>query len=334
MAKVSSKNEISSPWSNPRDTEILFPINAFEKLLDNLGWSQPTDWCNYWEKKGGINLASGKWPKGVRSDWKWGIGLPLLSDIERFINKKDQRTLFGISGLPGCGKSSLGSWIESAAEELNLSISVISLDDFYLPREDMEKAMEGNPWSVPRGLPGSHDIDLLATSLSDWRESGSLHVPTFDKSLRMGKGDRSVWRNLSPKVLILEGWFLGCKPIQEELRPNKIKSRESEGITIREEEYRLKVQKELKKYVSLWNDLDRVWHLKAKEYSSTGTWKTQQEEEMSVNRGSALHGDELRSFIRMINTAIPKQSLEILDSHVTSLINKKREITWVGLGSK
>ena len=50
-------------------------------------------------------------------------------------------------------------------------------------------------------------------TLDTFLETGILNCPTFDKSLRDGKGDRSGWCELQSKVLILEGWFVGCFPV-------------------------------------------------------------------------------------------------------------------------
>ena len=91
-----------------------------------------------------------------------------------------------ICGLPGSGKSTLGFWIDSVARELSLDIKVISLDDFYLPGQEMDIAIKGNPWNVPRGFPGSHSLDLLHQSLDTFLNTGVLCSPTFDKSLRHG----------------------------------------------------------------------------------------------------------------------------------------------------
>ena len=129
-----------SPWSDPADPNISYPISPYNKLLASLNWPDQLKWLNHWLNRGGVNLAASAWPLGTKNDWIWGIGLPLLSDIERFIYKED-RIIFGISGLPGCGKTSLGVWLEAASKELGWPIAVISLDDFYLCSNEMTKAM-------------------------------------------------------------------------------------------------------------------------------------------------------------------------------------------------
>ena len=106
-----------SPWSEPIDPHILYPIKPFNNLLESLNWENPIEWLNHWQTRGGVNLASSAWPLATKNDWIWGLGLPFLSDVERFIFK-EERIILGISGLPGCGKTSFGKWLEAAAGEL------------------------------------------------------------------------------------------------------------------------------------------------------------------------------------------------------------------------
>ena len=315
-----------TPWSSPKESSIQFSIKALEILLAELGWPLPEKWVENWSKRGGVELAASKWPSGIKSDWIWGVGLPFLTDLERFLEAKNERYIFGISGLPGCGKTSLGKWIESAALDLNFPISVISLDDFYFPYQKLKQVMAGNPWDVPRAIPGSHDIDLMQRTISTWKETGKLIAPQFDKALRAGKGDRSGWRESKPKVLVIEGWFLCCKS----LNILSINSDGSNTLTPLEMSYRVKVQENLSKYKKVWEYFDRLWHLKALEFSSTNKWKEEQEANMQKERGSSLKGTELNSFLRMINTAIPQSSLEELNANVIAKINAERTIKWIG----
>ena len=134
---------------------------------------------------------------------------------------------------PGTGKTTLGKWLE-AMLKLNFKIAVISIDDFYLPSDEMILAIKNNPWNVSRGFPGSHSVKLMYEKLLNWKTNGELHVPVFDKSLRDGLGDRSHWRLDNPDLLIFEGWFLGIEPVaidddqlinSAELSPNEFSYR-------------------------------------------------------------------------------------------------------------
>ncbi len=314
-----------SPWSNPIDPDIFYPIPPYTKLLNSFNWQNETKWLNHWLKRGGINLASSAWPLGTKNDWAWGLGLPFLSDIELF-NGKEERILFGISGLPGCGKTSFGRWLEAAANELDWPLKVISMDDFYLDSKALDKAMAGNPWNAPRGLPGSHSIELLEETIENWRRTGKLKAPRFDKALRDGLGDRCGWSNSNPKILVIEGWFLGCA-----IAEDKNKLINTIPISSREKDYQFIVQSALENYQPIWGKFKRIWHIKAIDFSSTRQWKSEQEINLQKERGASLKGDSLNLFIRMIETAIPQKDLQSIKSNVLVKLSCSRQLKWVGI---
>lgn len=320
----------TSPWSTPVDPTIKFPIEFLEKLLVDLGWSEPFFWLEHWLKRGGIDLASSFWPAGAKPDWIWGLGLPLLSDLERYFANQDGPIFFGLSGLPGCGKTSLGKWLEAAAGELKWPLTVMSMDDFYLPALQLEREMSGNPWNVPRALPGSHSIQLLEETIENWMKCGELIAPQFDKALRSGRGDRIGWRCTRPKLVILEGWFLGCSLAGKASKDSINEDNLSIPLTSREYEYREIVQEKLKSYQLIWNKFKRLWHIKATSFNATIHWRTQQEMNMLGSRGVSLQGESLDSFLRMIQVAIPQESLQSIEADVVVRVNPWREITWVG----
>jgi len=320
----------SSPWSIPPDPQLLFPLNSYEQLLEAINCPEPFAWLKQWDQRGGVDLASYAWHPGMKKDWLWGIGLPFLSDIERFLRIKSQRTLFGISGLPGCGKTTFGKWLEAAAAQLNWSLKVVSLDDFYLPSQELEKAMFGNPWGVPRALPGSHSIQLLKESIDIWRNTGNLKAPKFDKALRNGLGDRCGWSHSNPQILVIEGWFLGCELASKKITLMDDSLVDSESISPLEKEYQAIVQSALEKYQSIWDEFERIWHLKAVDFTSTKEWKTEQEINLQNERGASLKGKTLELFHRMIETAIPIEDLQSVRSDVVVKLNSSREIIWVG----
>ncbi len=332
VCKVFTMNNYS-PWSNPVDPQIFFPIQPYNKLLESLNWPDQVQWLNHWSIHGGINLASSAWPTGTKNDWIWGLGLPFLSDIERFIYGKD-RTLFGISGLPGCGKTSFGRWLEAAASNLNWPVKVISMDDFYLASEALEKAMEGNPWNVPRALPGSHSIELLEEAIETWQTTGHLKVPQFDKALRQGLGDRCGWKSSTPKILVLEGWFLGCGLARDRRKTSKNQSCQTKVLSSLEQDYQYVIQSALEKYQPIWKKLKRIWHIKAIKFVYTRQWRSQQELERQKKRGTSLKGENLELFIRMIETAIPQEDLQSIKSDVLARLSSSRKVRWIGLSKE
>lgn len=319
-----------SPWSTVGNPDILFPLDKFECLLQGIGWNDSSKWVDHWKQYGAPDIALSYWAPGTKSDWFWGLGLPLLSEIERLISLDLSTSIIGITALPGSGKTSLGNWLEAASNSMGWPVTVLSLDDFYLPGEELDQAMLGNPWKVPRGIPGSHSIEVMYKQILKWKNNGYLFTPTFDKSLRNGFGDRSEWRISKPRVLILEGWFLCCEPTDLPLDSINQSSDLITPLSIEELNYQEKIQVSLSEYSCIWELVERLWHLKPITFSATNKWKKEQEDNMYKIRGSSLRGDKLKSFIRMINSAIPQKSLLEINSDVVAEINQKRQICWLG----
>ena len=323
-------DKLISPWSKHIDSEFLFSIISYEKLLDYLKLDIKLfqeDWTIKYEN---ILKKLISFPI-VKYDWAWSIYLRLISYIKNYLYSNKSPLIIGISGLPGCGKTSFGKIFEHISSEMNIPVNVISLDDFYYPSPQLDFVMKGNPWNVPRGLPGSHSIIEIDKCLNQFLNNGNLVAPRFDKSLRKGLGDREGWIELNPKVLILEGWFLGCLPVKCLDSNNQLESSLDPPLTSNELDYRKIVQKNLIEYLPIWEKLKHIFHIKANCFSNTFTWKTQQERNMHVKTGHSLQGDNLKSFIRMISASIPQYTLQNINSHITIEINQSRQVIFAGI---
>jgi len=310
-----------------KDLDINFPLDKFEELIIDIGWKSLDDWFNFWTNKKNILSINQYWNK-VNDDWIWGLALPILSQALKFQNNFSERKIIGISALPGTGKTTLGIWLEAISLKLNFKIAVISIDDFYLPSDEMKLAIKNNPWNVSRGFPGSHSVKLMHEKLFNWKINGELNVPVFDKSLRNGLGDRSHWRLDNPDLLIIEGWFLGIEPFSnyvdfQNIDPVELSSNESS--------YRYKIQNNLSKYMDVWSLIDYIWHLKPLKYEYMNMWKTNQEKEMFLKKGNALQNQKLSNFLRMLNVSIPQKSFDVLNSYALLLIDQERNLIEAGL---
>ena len=310
------------------DLNINFPLDKFEKLIFDIGWESMDDWINFWNNQKNILSIDQFWSNKVNDDWIWGLALPLLSQAYKFKNNFTDRKIIGISALPGTGKTTLGKWLESISLKLDFKIAVISIDDFYLPADEMELAIKNNPWNVSRGFPGTHSVKLMYEKLLYWKKHGELNVPIFDKSLRNGLGDRSHWRLDNPDLLILEGWFLGIKPCNIDVNDLTINSAE---LSSHENSYRLKIQNNLYDYLDIWNLVDNLWHLKPLKFEYLNIWKSNQEKEMFLRKGKALQDEQLSNFLRMLNVSIPHKSFDIIDSYAFLLIDQERKLIEAGL---
>ena len=311
-----------------KDLDINFPIDKFEKLIIDIGWESLNDWFNFWNNQKNILSIEQFWNNKVNDDWIWGLALPLLSQAYKYQNNFSDRKIIGISALPGTGKTTLGKWLETVSLKLNFKISVISIDDFYLPSDEMEMAINDNPWNVSRGFPGSHSVNLMHEKLLNWKIDGELNVPVFDKSLRDGLGDRSHWRLENPDLLIIEGWFLGIEPLSKDVNNKNINSVE---LSPHESIYRYTIQNNLSKYLDVWNLIDNIWHLKPLRFEYMNVWKINQEKEMFLQKGNALQDQKLTNFLRMLNVSIPHKSFNIINSYALLRIDQDRNLVDVGL---
>ncbi len=311
-----------------KDLDINFPFDKFEKLIIDIGWESLDNWIYFWNKQKNILSIDQFWTDKVNDDWIWGLALPLLSQAYKFHNNSSERKIIGISALPGTGKTTLGKWLEAISLKLKFKISVISIDDFYLPSDEMNLAIKNNPWNVSRGFPGSHSVNLMFEKLSNWKLNGQLNVPVFDKSLRNGLGDRSHWISDNPDLLIIEGWFLGIEPSFIDINDQSIYSAE---LSPHESSYKFKIQNNLNKYLEVWNLIDNIWHLKPLKFEYMNMWKTNQEQEMFLKKGNALQDEKLSNFLRMLNVSIPHQSFDDINSYALLLIDQDRNLVDAGL---
>ena len=306
-----------------KDFNVNFPIENFEKLIIDIGWKSLDDWINFWSNKKNILSIDQYWNNNVNDDWIWGLALPILSQAYKFQNNFSDRKIIGISALPGTGKTTLGKWLEAISLKLKFKIAVISIDDFYLPSDEMKLAIKDNPWNVSRGFPGSHSTKLMYEKLLNWKLNGELSVPVFDKSLRNGLGDRSHWRSDTPDLLILEGWFLGVEPISIDIHNQHIKQAK---LTSHESNYNFFIQKNLNEYLEVWNLLENIWHLKPLMFEYMNLWKLDQEQQMYLEKGNALKDEILSNFLRMLNVSIPHKSFDFINSYALLLIDQERNL--------
>ena len=311
--------------------KIKFPLDNYEVVIEEISGLKLDEWISFWDKEREIlSYVSEYYGYKCRDDWLWGVVLPLLYDVYNLKRSKKKRKVIGLSALPGTGKTTLGLLIEKLSLKMNIKVSVVSMDDFYLPFSEMNFAIKDNPWNVSRGFPGSHSTYLIEDRILEWKNTGIFNYPFFDKSLRNGLGDRSSWEIKFPDVLILEGWFLGVNQISsEEISKEKVKP----CLYSNEVEYRLKIQKNLNEYFKVWQLIEKIWQIKPKEFSYMDDWKSDQENAMLKLKGNALVDENLKNFLRMLNCSIPQESFNEINSRYLIILNKNRELISVDLNN-
>ncbi|MCB4406701.1 phosphoribulokinase [Synechococcus sp. MU1642] len=303
----------------------VIPSSDQQRLLQHLGLGDLESWFDQQRNSGRHRVALDHWHPKAAPDWLWSVGLPVLSLGDQWLG---ERRLLGLSALPGCGKTTLGHWIEAAAKALSLSIQVVSLDDFYFEAERLDAAMRGNPWGVPRALPGSHDLELLLNCLQAWRQGDSVLMPCFDKAKRQGRGDRSGWRRCDADLLIFEGWFVGCRSSAD---PTAVEPHLEIPLTSQELEWRQKLQPVLALYEATWSCFDQLWQLRATDFNAPWRWKKQQEATLQAERGASLSNYELDRFIRMILCSLPSSSFRTMQADVVLEVDPDRNLRRIHL---
>ena len=115
---------------------------------------------------------------------------------------------------------------------------VLSIDDLYLPRKDLAQLAEtypSNPLIQHRGQPSTHDLPLALSVFDSLRKAQETRIPSYDKSAFSGKGDRiprDEWGVVNRKgenkikIVILEGWCVGFRPLPTE----ELESRWTEAV--------------------------------------------------------------------------------------------------------
>ena len=307
------------------DGQRVIPNSDQQRLLQHLGLGDVDHWLAQQRNAKRHRVAIDQWHPKAAPDWLWSVGLPLLSLAEQW---RGERRLLGLSALPGCGKTTLGQWIEAAAKALHLSIQVVSLDDFYFEAERLDASMRGNPWGVPRALPGSHDLPLLQDCLQRWRQREDVLVPCFDKAKRQGRGDRSGWRRCNADLLIFEGWFVGCRSNADATADEP---HLEIALTPQELEWRQRLQPVLAHYEPTWACFDQLWQLRATDFNAPLLWKRQQEATLQAERGASLADAELERFIRMILCSLPSSSFQTMQANVVVEVDPDRTLRRIHL---
>ena len=134
--------------------------------------------------------------------------------------------MLGLQAPQGAGKTTIGKRVLASLPDIRLRGVSVSIDDFYLTRDEqlaLADAHPDSPYLEHRGYPGTHDLDLGDRTLAALRDLGagrSTRVPVYEKTQHGGRGDRAPqtdWRDVKGPLdlVIVEGWMLGFEPVAE-----------------------------------------------------------------------------------------------------------------------
>jgi len=214
-----------------------------------------------------------------------------------------------------------------------------SLDDFYLSSKQREKlANVIHPLLKTRGVPGTHDIELLASTLEKFRQQKvNWSLTKFDKSSD-NPSVKTLWPiiNKAYDVIIIEGWCWGILP-----QPNVELTRGINALESNQDKeliWRSYVNQQLKEYYQpLYQKMDLWVMLQAPSFDVVYQWRLEQEKKLQHNNNQLLNkkssnnkimdSKEIEHFIQHFQR-LTEHALETLPYNVDLLIklDKNRNV--------
>lgn len=197
----------------------------------------------------------------------------------------------GVHGPQGSGKSTLCEHLVTALTARGQRAAAVSIDDFYLTREDqlaLAARYPGDPTLEHRGYPGTHDLALADLTLDALSSAaiGRVAVPVYDKSAAGGRGDRAprdAWREVETplEVLLFEGWMLAFQSTPEADTPPGLRP----------------ANRLLAHYT--WRErLDALVHLTAPKLEQIVHWRVDSERARRASGAPALSDAEAEDYVR------------------------------------
>lgn len=262
------------------------------------------------------------------------LAVHLLDHYAGRIARSRRPYILGLSGLQGSGKSTLARVMKAEAESRGWPTDVLTLDDFYYPRSEREVlAREVHPLLRTRGVPGTHEIELLLSVLAALPQaSEKLPVtwPRFDKG-RDTRVPPSRWPRVTrpPKLVILEGWALGLRPQLQAALEVPVNALEREEDP--DGRWRHWVNKQLRAYQPLWRKLDALIVLQAPNWGVVRRWRGEQEQTLLARHAPlAMDADAMTRFLAHFER-LSRHALATLPALADSVVEYDTERHVTGL---
>lgn len=189
--------------------------------------------------------------------------------------------IVGIAGAQGSGKSTLALDLTRTLYNLGIRAVVVSLDDFYLPiQERNDLARLAHPLFRTRGVPGTHDIESLRNLLKDLRTPGSVKKDISWPKFSKARDERDKLENIYSSgdhserlVIILEGWCVGCGPLNDIAIPiNELEELEDPDMR-----WRMHIDNAIRtEYLPVWEMIDTYIFLRVPNRECILKWRAEQ----------------------------------------------------------
>ena len=212
-----------------------------------------------------------------------------LIPVSQWISKKSNKKktlVIGLAGGQGSGKTTISSILSIILKKyFKLNVFIVSIDDFYKTRKDRKMlSKKKHPLLMTRGVPGTHDVNLMLSFFKKikLKKFKSLEAPKFNKAID-DRYKKSLWYKIKtkPDVVIFEGWCVGARAQSSSQLKKPINSLEK--VYDQGTKWRAHVNNQLKtKYKTLFNQLDGLLYLKAKNFNLLREWRLKQERKLWI----------------------------------------------------
>ena len=230
--------------------------------------------------------------------------IPVCFWISKKVNNK-QPYFVGLAGGQGTGKTTISSLLEIILRKyFKLNVFKISIDDFYRTRKErLSLSKKVHPLLMTRGVPGTHDIKIMLDFFrkSKTKKFKSFKLPKFNKAID-DRCKKNQWYTIKkrPDVIIFEGWCVGARAEKNSTIKKSINSLEKANDA--QLIWRNYVNKQLKtKYKKLYDQLDCLVYLKAKNFSLLQKWRLIQEKKLWLKNKNKKTNNKIMSKGDVIN---------------------------------
>lgn len=273
--------------------------------------------------------------KDLVGDYLW----PLVQDMAAISHNRKTTSrdsvdpwLVGLQGTQGSGKSTVCLFIKTLLETcFGFNVVVLSIDDFYKTHQQRLKlSIDTHPLLSTRGVPGTHDIDLIFETLhtlSHLKNNESCKVPSFNKAID-DRCIKSEWPTVNGKIdiILFEGWCMGIPAQSKSSIDHPIneleKQEDSNG------RWRTFVNDQLSnEYKSLFDKLENLIVLKAPSFKCVYKWRLLQEEKLKQQYESLndeniriQDADQIKRFISHYER-LTRYGLSVLDEEASWVLS-------------
>ncbi|MBF7072891.1 hypothetical protein ISG33_05695 [Glaciecola sp. MH2013] len=254
---------------------------------------------------------------------------PIIENITSHQNRAKHPLFIGINGCQGSGKSTLSAFLKFCLQQFHQqSVVVLSLDDFYLSKaERLLRSNTIHPLLKTRGVPGTHDTQLLSKVLTALANNEKVQLPRFDKSIddQVAASDWK-WSTSIVDTVIIEGWCWGT-PAQNDdeiaMPINKLEEEQDKNAI-----WRRYVNQSLSTdYMPLYQFMHQWVFLRAPSFDSVYSWRCEQEHKLIQRNGATsatMTDQEIYAFIQYYQR-LTEQSLCTLEQKCNWVFNLDNE---------